>query len=248
MEPRVRDITALGRYVAGLKPLDDERFRTKRIFDILISVISLILLSPLIALAAVLIKIESRGPAFFKQERIGLNRRTVDRRRKRKAGYSGEDRRIKRERRKDSKPGKPFVMYKMRTMQNNAEEKGPKLASKDDSRITRVGRFLRRTRIDEIPQFLNVIKGDMSIVGPRPERSFYIRSLEREIPEFTLRLRTKPGITGLAQVEGGYANSVEKMSEKLTYDLKYISSLSVAEEIKILFKTFYVVISGKGAY
>lgn len=228
--------------------MDDEKFRAKRIFDILISVISLIILSPLMALAAVLIKIESPGPAFYKQERIGLNRRTGDRRKDGPAEYSGEERREKRERRGNSKPGKPFVMYKLRTMRNDAEKSGPKLASKDDSRITRVGRFLRRTRIDELPQFLNVIKGEMSIVGPRPERSFYIRSLEREIPEFTLRLRTKPGITGLAQVEGGYANSVEMMSEKLAYDLKYISSLSTTEEIKILFKTFYVIVSGKGAY
>ena len=106
---------------------------------------------------------------------------------------------------------------------------------------------MRRTRIDEIPQFINVIKGEMSIVGPRPERSFFINQVRHEVPEFPLRLKVKPGITGLAQVEDGYADTVEKMKGKLYYDLKYISQLSLFQELTILFKTVYIVISGKGA-
>ena len=132
-------------------------------------------------------------------------------------------------------------------MRQDAEVSGPKLAKKNDPRITRVGNFLRKTRIDEIPQFINVIFGDMSIVGPRPERSFYINQIKQELPEFPLRLRVKPGITGLAQVEDGYAQTLDMMKNKLFFDLKYISSRSLMHEIKILFKTVMVVFTGKGA-
>jgi lipopolysaccharide/colanic/teichoic acid biosynthesis glycosyltransferase len=129
----------------------------------------------------------------------------------------------------------------------DAEKAGPTLSSKNDPRITKIGQLLRRTRIDELPQFINVIQGDMSIVGPRPERSFFINQVRQEVPEFPLRLKVKPGITGLAQVEDGYTETVEQMTGKLYYDLKYIVGLSIAQEIKILFKTILVVISGKGA-
>ncbi|MFA4947261.1 MAG: sugar transferase, partial [Candidatus Krumholzibacteriia bacterium] len=122
-----------------------------------------------------------------------------------------------------------------------------KLACENDPRITRVGRFMRKTRIDEIPQFINVIRGDMSFIGPRPERSFYINQVKREVPEFTMRLMVKPGITGLAQVENGYTKTIGEMKGKLFYDLKYIANLSLTQEIRILFKTVYVVVTGKGA-
>ena len=139
------------------------------------------------------------------------------------------------------------MIYKFRTMVQDAEKGGPKLACENDPRITRVGRFMRKTRIDEIPQFINVIRGDMSFIGPRPERSFYINQVKREVPEFTMRLMVKPGITGLAQVENGYTKTIGEMKGKLFYDLKYIANLSLTQEIRILFKTVYVVVTGKGA-
>jgi lipopolysaccharide/colanic/teichoic acid biosynthesis glycosyltransferase len=132
-------------------------------------------------------------------------------------------------------------------MKEDAERNVPILASENDPRITRIGRIFRKTRIDETPQFINVIRGDMSIIGPRPERSFFINQMRSEVPEFTTRLAIKPGITGLAQVESGYTTRIEQMKNKLFFDLKYITELSLFEEIKILFKTVFVVFTGKGA-
>lgn len=219
--------------------------RVKRIFDVIASGAALILLSPLYLIAAALIKIESRGSVLYKQERIGLNRRNGDRRK----GYMpvGSDRRQKSDRRKNIHAGQPFHIYKFRTMVSDAEKCGPALACVNDPRITRVGRIFRKARIDEIPQFINVLKGEMSIIGPRPERSFFINQMKSEVPDFPARLLVKPGITGLAQVENGYTQTIERMKEKLFYDLKYICELSVLEELKILFKTIYVVATGKGA-
>lgn len=248
LDPFVSDIG----YLAGIVGRDDTGMssaseRIKRIFDVIFAGAALMLLSPVIMVVAVLIRLESSGSVFFQQERIGLNRRKSDRRRYISDGYDGPDRRRDNDRRKKIHNGKPFNIYKLRTMRIDAEKTGPELSSKGDSRITKIGYLLRRTRIDEIPQFINVIRGDMSIVGPRPERSFFINQVRQEVPEFPLRLKVKPGITGLAQVEDGYADTVEKMKGKLYYDLKYISQLSLPQEINILFKTVYVVISGKGA-
>jgi lipopolysaccharide/colanic/teichoic acid biosynthesis glycosyltransferase len=217
----------------------------KRVFDIVVALLALIVLSPVIALVALAIKIDSRGPVFFVQERVGLNRRRGERRRK-KSGIR-INMRSGGERRKDINPGRPFNIYKFRSMVCEAELNGPALACDNDPRATRLGKLMRKTRIDEIPQFLNVIKGDMSIIGPRPERSFFINQVKRDVPEFTMRLIVKPGITGLAQVEHGYTRSVDEMKRKLSYDLKYIVDLSPLLETKILFKTVYVVLTGKGA-
>lgn len=248
LDPLVSDIGYLGSIVARDESMISSRLdRFKRIFDIVFAGTALLFLSPLILAATVLIKLESAGTAFYKQERIGLNRRKGDRRGNSRDGFDGSDRRASNDRRKNIHAGKPFHIYKLRTMAQDAEIAGPTLSSKNDSRITRIGHVLRRTRIDEIPQFINVIKGDMSIVGPRPERSFFINQVRQEVPEFPLRLKVKPGITGLAQVEDGYTETVEQMTGKLYYDLKYISSLSFFQEIKILFKTISVVITGKGA-
>jgi lipopolysaccharide/colanic/teichoic acid biosynthesis glycosyltransferase len=225
-------------YAAGRKI--DSAIVAKRIFDICISSIALVLLSPLIIAAAVVVKLDSRGPVFFEQERIGLNRR-------KEKGEARSDLHGSSERRKSINPGRPFRIYKFRTMVQGAEKDVPTLACENDPRITRIGRLLRKTRIDEIPQFINVIKGDMSIIGPRPERSFFINQVKSEMPEFTMRLMVKPGITGLAQVEHGYTQTVGEMKGKLFYDLKYIANLSLTQEIKIIFKTFYVVVTGKGA-
>jgi lipopolysaccharide/colanic/teichoic acid biosynthesis glycosyltransferase len=217
----------------------------KRVFDVVVASLALVVASPVMLLAALAVRLDSRGPILFKQERIGINKRRSDRRRAAQA-IEGICRRGA-DRRKEINAGKPFMIYKFRTMVQDAEKGGPKLACENDPRITRIGRFMRKTRIDEIPQFLNVIRGDMSFIGPRPERSFYINQVKREMPEFTMRLMVKPGITGLAQVENGYTQTVGEMKGKLFYDLKYIANLSLAQEIRILFKTVYVVVTGKGA-
>lgn len=246
IDPEVDDVTYLGNMVQYM-PADhiNMAMRVKRVFDVVCAGLALILLSPILMIAAILIKMESRGPVFFVQERVGLNRRFRDRRSSyRRVRY---EKRNSRDRRRNIQAGRPFDIYKMRTMRSDAENSGPALARENDPRITRVGKLLRKTRIDEIPQFLNVIKGDMSIIGPRPERSFFINQIKHEVPEFHLRLRIKPGITGLAQVEHGYTQTLDLMKEKLFYDLKYILELSVVQELLILVKTFSVVLTGKGA-
>ena len=217
----------------------------KRIFDVVVASAALVLALPIMIGAALAIRLDSRGSIFFKQERIGLNRRRGERRR----SSAAIDPNVRRsaDRRAQINAGRPFMIYKFRTMVQDAEKGGPRLASEYDPRITRVGRFMRKTRIDEIPQFINVIRGDMSFIGPRPERSFYINQVKREVPEFTMRLMVKPGITGLAQVENGYSKTIGEMKGKLFYDLKYIANLSLTQEIRILFKTVYVVVTGKGA-
>jgi lipopolysaccharide/colanic/teichoic acid biosynthesis glycosyltransferase len=217
----------------------------KRAFDIAIASVALIMLAPLLIIVAIAIKLDSRGPVFFVQERIGINRRRSDR----GAGSMPIDRsdRSATDRRKNMHPGRPFRIYKFRTMVRDAERYGPALACENDPRVTRLGRFMRKTRIDELPQFLNVLRGEMSIIGPRPERSFYINQVRQEVPEFTMRLFVKPGITGLAQVENGYTSSIDEMKHKLFYDLKYIAEFSLWQEIRILFKTVSVVVTGKGA-
>jgi lipopolysaccharide/colanic/teichoic acid biosynthesis glycosyltransferase len=219
----------------------------KRCLDILLSSAALILLFPLMLLVAILIKTTSRGPVLFKQERIGINRRRIHQRHRRQPHPFGERRNGDRRRMRSF--GKPFLMYKFRTMVTDAEKDGlPKFAFKGDPRITPLGAILRKTRIDEFPQFFNVLKGDMSVVGPRPERAYFINEIDAEIPSFKYRLRAKPGITGLAQVELGYANDTEGMHKKLRFDLKYIQSIGIISDIKILYRTIFVVLTGKGAY
>lgn len=246
IEPQKEELSYLAEIVGNTPDMTIKSvMKVKRVIDIIAASLALAVLSPVLIIAAILIKLESPGPVFFVQERVGINRRRRERR-----SYSTtvpEDRRKLRDRRKRIYPGKPFRIYKLRTMVVDAEKNGPSLAFDGDPRITRLGKFMRMTRIDEIPQFVNVIKGDMSLIGPRPERSFYINQLASETPQFLLRLLVKPGITGLAQVENGYTNTMDQMKEKLFYDLKYIANLSIWQEIRIFFKTFYVVVTGKGA-
>lgn len=139
---------------------------------------------------------------------------------------------------------RPFQIYKLRTMRTDAEKDGAQWAAKDDQRVTKIGRFLRRTHLDELPQFFNILKGDMSLIGPRPERPELTDHFESEIPGFTNRLMVKPGLTGLAQVNGGYDISPE---EKLRYDLEYIWNQNVFLDVKILMQTVWVTLTGKGA-
>jgi lipopolysaccharide/colanic/teichoic acid biosynthesis glycosyltransferase len=246
IDPVVDDVSVMSHIIHNHLPEKlDAAMKAKRIFDILISAVALVTLSPLLMIAALLIKLESRGPVLFTQERIGMNRRRRDRRLFDRE-FTG-DRRIDGDRRKRIHAGKPFKIYKFRTMVEDAERDVPVLAIENDPRVTRFGRVFRKTRVDEIPQFINVIRGDMSIIGPRPERSFFIDQMRTEVPEFTARLAVKPGITGLAQVENGYTSTLERMKDKLFFDLKYITELSFIGEIKILFKTVFVVFTGKGA-
>jgi lipopolysaccharide/colanic/teichoic acid biosynthesis glycosyltransferase len=246
IEPQIDDISYMASRIRNtLTSRLSGAMKAKRVFDIIGASIALILLSPVFLIAAALIKLESHGAVFYTQERIGLNRRAGDRR----TNFApiDRDRRKRSDRRKNIHAGQPFHIYKFRTMVEDAEKCGPELASDNDPRITRMGRIFRKSRIDEIPQFINVLKGEMSIIGPRPERSFFINQMRNEVPAFPARLLVKPGITGLAQVENGYTQTLERMREKLFFDLKYISELSFLQEIKILFKTVYVVVTGKGA-
>jgi lipopolysaccharide/colanic/teichoic acid biosynthesis glycosyltransferase len=221
------------------------RVGSKRVVDILLSVLGLIVCAPLMVLAAILVKATSPGPVFYRQERIGINRRDRDRRTP--MSRMDADRR-RRDRRVLVNFGRPFTIYKFRTMVVDAERGMPPMWAKErDPRITTVGRILRKTRVDEMPQFWNVMRGDMSIVGPRPERAYFIGRIEKDLPEFQLRLRTKPGITGLAQVQLGYTNTDDGLRDKLHLDLEYIRRLSLWTDLKILWRTVFVVFTGKGA-
>lgn len=218
----------------------------KKFFDFMAALLGLIVLSPLFLVIALLIKLDSPGPIFYGQIRVGLNRRRNDRR-SADCRTSGERR--QRDRRRVNNFGKPFQVYKFRTMIDKAEKKcGPVWATQNDPRITRVGAFLRKTRMDELPQLINVLKGDMSLIGPRPERPMFIKDLSQQVDNYTLRLAVKPGITGLAQVENGYDSSIDSVKDKVAYDLRYINRWSLWQDIKILLKTVVVVITGKGAF
>ncbi|WP_144550529.1 exopolysaccharide biosynthesis polyprenyl glycosylphosphotransferase [Bacillus sp. X1(2014)] len=184
----------------------------KQILDSIFSLGALFILSPIFVVVAVLLKIDSPGPVFYQQERIGVN-------------------------------GKPFFIIKFRTMRSDAEKNGPQWANENDSRITRVGRYLRKYRIDEIPQFINILRGEMSLIGPRPERLIFIEDFEKDLPDFRNRLLVKPGITGWAQINGGYDLDHK---EKLALDLFYISNFSISLDLKIIMKSIPVILFAKG--
>lgn len=182
----------------------------KRMLDIAVSIPAIIILLPLMALTAIAIKADSKGPVIYSQERVGQ--------------YS-----------------KTFKVYKFRSMKQDAEAKsGPVLAKEGDSRITKVGRFIRATRIDELPQLFNVLKGEMSIVGPRPERPFFVEQFIKEKPEYAYRHNVKPGITGLAQIAGKYNTTAY---DKLIYDLIYIQEVSIKTDLIIMLQTLKVLIT-----
>ncbi len=192
--------------------------KLKRLMDIVLSLALIIITFPITFLSALAIRLESKGPIFYRQERMGMN-------------------------------GKIFRIVKFRTMIKDAEKyTGPVWSAKDDPRITKVGRLIRKMRVDEIPQVFNVLKGDMSFVGPRPERPFFVEKLSQEIPLYKRRLKVRPGITGWAQVKHKYDETVEDVKVKLRYDLFYIENISLRMDFKIIFRTIFVVLFGKGHY
>ncbi len=223
----------------------------KRTLDIVVATGLLLLLWPVMLLTAIAVKLTSPGPVIFKQTRVGLNlrKKKTDRRKKNIGPPPGEveRRRIENDRRNEYKYGKEFTLYKFRTMRNDAERNGAQFAVKGDSRVTPIGRFLRKTRIDELPQLWNVLKGEMSMVGPRPERPEFIEHLSKEIPDYIQRLGLKPGLTGLAQVENGYDNDIDSFRRKVTYDLLYLQNCCLWNDIKVLIRTIRVVLTGSGA-
>lgn len=186
---------------------------TKRMFDILVSLVAGLLLLIPMGIIAIMIRRDSEGPAIFKQERLG-------------------------------KDGKPFVMYKFRSMRLDAEVNGPQWAEKDDDRCTRLGLKLRKSRLDELPQLWNIFRGDMSIVGPRPERACFYDEFEKYIPGFRNRLLVRPGLTGHAQVNGGYDLLPE---EKIVFDMEYIANRSAKMDLQCILQTVLVVFSHDGA-
>jgi lipopolysaccharide/colanic/teichoic acid biosynthesis glycosyltransferase len=218
----------------------------KQTMDVLLSIIGLTLTAPLFLVIGILIKLSTSGSVFFKQERIGRNRRKESDRRVMNIAVPIDRRKGKR--REENKLGKPFEIYKFRTMIQNAEKDcGPVWAQKKDPRVTRVGKILRFTRLDEIPQFLNVLAGDMSLVGPRPERYVFVTKVADKVERYNERFSLNPGITGLAQVKSGYASTVEANKTKAEYDLAYIKNWSISKDILILLRTIFVVITGRGA-
>ena len=192
--------------------------KVKRFFDIVISLLVLLITLPITIIVSILIKLDSEGPVFFKQERTGLN-------------------------------GKNFYVYKFRSMIKDAEKKsGPVWSQKNDPRVTKVGAFIRKVRIDEIPQMINVLKGEMSLVGPRPERPYFVEKLSKEFPLYKRRLKVRPGVTGWAQVKHKYDESLDDVKTKLRFDLFYIENMSLRMDFKILFRTIFVVLFGKGHF
>lgn len=196
--------------------MTDAELCIKRAFDIVASALGLILLSPLFALIALQVKLSSRGPVFYSQERIGLY-------------------------------GLPFCIFKFRTMIDHAEEEGlPQLTHDNDPRITKIGHWLRKYRLDELPQLWNILRGDMSIVGPRPERPFFIEQIMKEAPYYCLLYKVRPGLTSWGPIRVGYTDTMEKMIERLNCDIVYVENMSLLLDLKILFFTTGVIIKGKG--
>ncbi|OED43217.1 hypothetical protein AB833_04280 [Chromatiales bacterium (ex Bugula neritina AB1)] len=221
----------------------------KRCVDVIGSLVLATILLPVWLLVPLLIKLTSGpGPIIYKQTRVGLNTRgEVTRRIADNVVPIDQNKRVTNCRRKIAGYGKPFTLYKFRTMSNNAEKNGARLAQVNDNRVTGLGRFMRKTRIDEIPQLVNVLRGEMSLVGPRPERPVFVEQLSRQIPDYLDRLGLQPGLTGIAQIENGYDNDTESFRRKVAYDLRYLQNCSIGNDLKILSRTIYVVITGKGA-
>lgn len=224
----------------------------KRLLDVVVATVMIVLLAPVMLLVALAVRVTSSGPVIFRQTRVGLNLRdepssTTDRRSEHYDIPDCLERRSGGDRRRDSNYGKPFTLYKFRTMRIDAEKHGAQFATKSDPRVTPIGRFLRKTRLDELPQLWNVVRGEMSLVGPRPERPEFIEQLTDEIPDYLNRLGLKPGLTGPAQVINGYDNDIDGFRRKVALDLLYLQNCCLLNDLKILLRTVKVVLTGSGA-
>jgi len=240
----VPDAVLKRRFSLDLKPRLVETMR--RSIDIMVAATLLILTAPIFLVVPILIKLDSPGSIIYRQVRVGQNRRRSQRRRN---PYRLKGDRRNGDRRRQDGHGMLFQVYKFRSMREDAEKKsGPVWARQGDPRVTKVGRILRAARIDELPQLFNILKGEMSLVGPRPERPFFVDRFVKDVSRYSDRLQVKPGLTGLAQVMGGYDTCVEDVCNKLQHDLRYIRRRSLGQDIKIIFKTIGVVLTGKGVY
>ena len=223
----------------------------KRLGDLVFASILLIVLSPVMLLTMLAVRLTSRGPVIFKQTRVGVNLRKnrTDRRQFDDGPPPPLDERREPacDRRSRHSYGRHFTLYKFRTMRIDAEKNGAQFAVKGDKRVTPVGIFLRKTRLDELPQLWNVLKGEMSLVGPRPERPEFIEELSEEIPDYLTRLGLQPGLTGIAQVVNGYDNNIESFRRKVAFDLLYLQNCCLRNDVKILLRTVRVVLTGSGA-
>jgi lipopolysaccharide/colanic/teichoic acid biosynthesis glycosyltransferase len=207
----------------------------RRFLNVIVAIVLLVLTAPLWIAIALVIKLTSRGPVLYHQTRVGLDSR--------RSGIRPND-----PRRREDIGGKPFVIFKFRTMRVDAEQAtGAVWASTDDPRITPVGRWLRQYRLDELPQLINVLRGDMNLVGPRPERPTIVTELRKEIPHYQQRHRALPGITGHAQVNLEYDSSLDDVKKKVAHDLEYIRKASAWEDFKIMLKTVPVMLFRRGS-
>lgn len=225
IKPRLYDMLTGAASIKGVEDMplvritehkmSDSHLCVKRAFDIVMSLTSLLLLSPVYVFLYILVWSTSKGPAIYKQERIGLH-------------------------------GIPFQILKFRTMCDDAESDVPQLSADNDSRVTRVGAFLRKYRLDELPQMWNVLKGDMSIVGPRPERRYFIEQIEQKAPYYCLLYKIRPGLTSWGPIKVGYTDTIDKMIRRLNYDVVYVENMSLQLDMKILLHTISVILDGKG--
>jgi lipopolysaccharide/colanic/teichoic acid biosynthesis glycosyltransferase len=207
---------------------------TRRALNVAVAATGLVLTAPLMVLIGAAVRLTSPGPAIYRQQRVGVDRR---------AGKTDGDRN-----RREDLGGKPFTIYKFRTMRANGDADAQVWASPDDPRVTAVGRVLRKYRLDELPQLFNVLRGDMNVVGPRPEQPRIFAQLRSQIEQYAVRQRVLPGITGLAQINHDYDTSVDSVRRKVVYDLEYVARRSAAEDLRIMLKTLPVMVSRKGAW
>jgi lipopolysaccharide/colanic/teichoic acid biosynthesis glycosyltransferase len=207
-----------------------------RVVNVVLAALALIVALPVLALVALAVKLTSRGPVFYTQERVGLDRR-------------GPRPQPDNRRRSQDIGGRPFTIYKFRTMRVDAEQhSGAVWAQQQDPRVTPVGRVLRQYRLDELPQLFNVLKGEMNIVGPRPERPTIFAELREHIAEYPLRQRAKPGITGLAQINHHYDRSIDDVRTKVSYDLEYIRRQGLVEDLRIMLQTIPTILFRRGGW